>query len=127
MRFHMQMDVKEKEILEKEVKKELEGIARGMARATMKDELEKEINRLVDAKLLDARKGEYYSSIIGAVSATVSRRIANDIKLDSATIDRIIEDKVASYIDNKMKLYGSFDKYIEAYVNKSIANLLTSK
>lgn len=127
MRMNIQVDLKENDFLEKGVVKEAKSIARGIAREAMREELVSEIDRIAESKLFDARKGEYYSSVINDVTRAVAKKLSDDIKLDTAAVNDIIEAKVESYINNKMKPYGGMDKFIEAHINKSIAKLLTKE
>jgi hypothetical protein len=123
-RINIQVDLKEHEILEKQIKKEFEGIARGMARETMREELEKEINRLIDVRLAEVRKGEYYSSIVNNVTRIIAAKVSADIQINTAEVDELITAKVENYLDNKMRPYNGIEEFIETYINKSIAEVL---
>lgn len=124
LRVNIQVDIKEQEVLEKQVKKEFEGIARGMAREAMKEELGNEINRLVEVKLAEAKKSDYYNNIANTITKIVAQKISRDIEIDTADINKLVEEKVERYIDNLMKPHGGTKDFIKAYINKSIAEAL---
>jgi hypothetical protein len=123
-RVNIQVDVKESEILEKQLKKEFEGIARNMAREAMKGELEKEINRLIDDKLNEAQKSGYYNNIANNITKIVAHKINQDIKIDTEDIDKLVHEKVEVYVNNLMRPFGGTQDFIKAYINRSIAETL---
>lgn len=123
-RINIQVDLKEHEILEKQLKKEFEGIAREMARSAMKEELEKEINRLIDSKLKEAQKTDYYNHIATNITKIVAHKISHDVQVNTEDINKLVEEKVEAYINNLMRPYGGTQDFIKAYINKSIAEAL---
>jgi hypothetical protein len=123
-RLNIQVDLKEHEVLETQIKKEFEGIARGMAREAMKQELENEINRLIDAKLEEAKKTDYYNSIANNITKIVANKISRDVKVDTAEVNKIVQEKVEIHINNLMRPYGGTQDFIKAYINRSIAETL---
>lgn len=123
-RVHIQVDLKEHEILEKQLRKEFEGIAREMARQAMKEELEKEIDRLIENKLKEAQKSDYYNTIATHITKIVALRISQDVQIDTNEVNKLVQDKVESYINNIMQKYGGTQDFIRSYINKSIADAL---
>lgn len=123
-RINIQVDLKEHEILEKQLKKEFEGIARGMAREAMKEELEKEINRLIDNKLKEAQKTDYYNAIANNITKIVAHKISRDVNIDTQDVNKLVQEKIEAYVDNLMRPYGGTQDFIKAYINKSIAEAL---
>lgn len=123
----MQVDLKEEEFLKKEIKQELQGIARGIARKTMAEELEKELNRLIDNKLEEAKKTDYYNSVASHVAEIVAQKMSRNINIDTKEIDELVQKRVEEYIDKLMHHYGGIQDFIQAYINKSIAETLRNK
>lgn len=124
MRLNIQMDLKEKEILEDQLKKEFQGIARGMAREAMKEELGKEIERLIDNKLQEAKKTDYYNTIANNITRIVAHKISRDVEIDTLEVNKLVEEKVEAYVNNLMRPYGGTQDFVKSYINKSIAEAL---
>lgn len=124
MRVQLEMDVKEKEYLEEEVKKHLQGIARRMARDVMQKEFEKEIDRIVKKQLDELVSSPKYSDIPRMIVQTIATDLQRRINIDTPHVDQIVEKKVLGY----MEANASGQKGIEAVFNKtlqkSIADLL---
>lgn len=123
-RINIQVDLKEKDIIEAQLKEEFKGVARGMAREAMKEELELEINRLLDAKLVEAKKSDYYNSIAVNITKIVAQKISRDVQINTEEVNKLVQEKVEAYINNIMRPYGGPEKFIKTYVNQSIAEAL---
>lgn len=123
-RINIQVDLKENEILEKQLKEEYKGIARGMAREAMREELEQEINRLIDNKLIEAQKTDYYNNIANNINKIIAQKISRDVNIDTAEVNKLVQEKVEAYINNLMRPYGTPEKFIENYLKKCIADAL---
>lgn len=123
-RVNIQVDLPEKDIIEKQLKKELQGIARQIAREAMKEELGKEIERLIDNKIQEAKKTDYYNTIANNITRIVANKISRDIEIDTLEVNKLVEEKVEAYINNLMRPYGSTQDFVKSYINKSIAEAL---
>lgn len=127
-RVNIQVDLKNNDLLDKEIEQLIKGSAKQMARNIMQEEIAKEITRIVDAKLADAKKGEYYSSVTRQVTEVVAKRLSADLALDKTAIDKIIIQRIEDYFDSKIrKSYGgSIESFLQSYINKSIAQALVN-
>lgn len=123
-RINIQVDLKEKDIIEAQLKEEFKGVARGMAREAMKEELELEINRLLDAKLVEAKKSDYYNSLAVNITRIVANKISRDIQINTEEVNKLVQEKVEAYINNLMRPYGGPERFIKTYINQSIAEAL---
>lgn len=123
-RINIQVDLKEKDIIEQQLKEEFKGVARGMAREAMKEEMELEINRLVDAKLAEAKKSDYYNSLAVNITRIVANKISRDIQINTEEVNKLVQEKVEAYINNLMRPYGGPERFIKTYINQSIAEAL---
>lgn len=123
-RINIQVDLKEKDLIEAQLKEEYRGIARGMAREVMKEELESEINRLVDAKIAEAKKSDYYNNIAQNITRIVANKISRDVQINTQEVNNLVQEKVEAYINNLMHPYGGPEKFIKQYINQSVVDIL---
>lgn len=126
MRMNIQVDLKEQDFLEKQVVNEARGIARGLARGAMNDELGKEMERLVDAKIAEAQKSDYYNRIANNVTKIVAAKISNNVSIDSEEIDKLVTEKVEDYLNKRVSQFGGIEKFIQNYINQSIKSIISN-
>lgn len=127
MRVNIEMDLKEQDYLEDEVKKHLRGIARGMAREVMKQEFEKEIERIVQLRLDELVKSPRYSDVPRMILHTISDGLQQRINIDTPKIDELVEKKVLNYLEANSWSKDRIGEALRKILQQSVADLIKKR
>jgi hypothetical protein len=126
-RINLSVDLGDNEILEKSIKEAIVAQGKQIAREEFTKVLESEIERVVDAKITNLKNAGYFNETIKRITELVVQRLDNEIKVGTAEVNTIIENKVNSYLDAKIKNKNGLDEFVQQYIDKSIANAFISR
>lgn len=126
-RINLSVDLEDNQILEDSIIEAIKKQASQISRESINEVLVAEIDRIVDSKIKDVKDGPYWGSVTSRITDVIVNRLSKEIHLESFNIDDLIQNKVGEYLDRKIESRGGLDKYIQHYIDKSIATLLIEK
>lgn len=121
------LTLEDNEIFEKSVKDALVSQAKQISREELNNVLQTEIERVANARVAELKNGAYWGSITTELTKRIANRLENEMRIDTTTVNAMIEEKVNKYLDNQVHRLGGIDKYVQNYINNAIASLLTSR
>lgn len=126
-RVNISVNLEDNEIFEESLKQALIGQAKQIAREELEKELSTEIERITTAKVNEVKNSSYYNSITSRITDLIVQRLDKELRVNTTEINEMIEDKVNTYLDNKIKQKDGLDNFIQKYIDKSLANLLLER
>lgn len=126
-KVNINLTLEDNEIFEKSIKDALVSQAKQISREEMNKVLQSEIERVATARVDELKNGGYWSSVQTELTKRIADRLEKEMKIDTTTVDAMIEEKVNKYLDDRVHRLGGIDKYVQNYINNAIASLLTNK
>lgn len=122
----LSINLDDNEVLDKSVQEAIMGQAKQIARETLEKELRSEIERITEKKI-DSLKTDYYNDVSRRISDSIFNRLNLHQINNSENINKIVEEKVTTYLDKKVLTDGGMEKFIRDYIGKSIESLLLER
>ncbi|WP_080845688.1 hypothetical protein [Cytobacillus gottheilii] len=126
-RINLSVDIEDNDVLGESIKNAIAAQAKQIARQELEKELVSEMERIVTAKVNEIKSSSYWNSITSRLTDLVVQKLDKEIRLNTEEINSMVEDKVSTFLDQKLNSAKGLDGFIQSYVDQSLSKILARK